>query len=459
MFGVENYKIFKEKTLFGINGYTIITGKNGSGKSTYTDLLNFMIRNFKDGPKYFLNTDFIKTKEVNIGNERIEHFNRLGKPITFYYNNISAVYIYDELWKKYKLSAISMYSQLTDTELVSNMFDTDVGIVVEVDRNKFEIHTSEKKRLNDLKYKDIEDKLRKDLDKVNELHSQILTSQGIVSNEEKVKEAELKQGQDYYQYYIPFNSEELSFTPIVDKTIDSYFNYSGLGDPYYYSSNSISIHKVFDETLNPNLKLREIIGTNKNVWLDKYLRKINFCDELQITELLEGIFRIEIERNGVLIPIHRLSKGEYKFIVLVLFITSTLEYNVEDLSNSIKNIVIEEPETALHPNLQSKIADFIAHLYSFPVFDDMPDELSQHFIIETHSEYLIRKLQYLVAKGEIPNLDVSLYYFDYIEGCSKPYEIQIKENGTLSKEFGTGFFDEADNIAIELFKVEKTRNN
>ena len=80
------------------------------------------------------------------------------------------------------------------------------------------------------------------------------------------------------------------------------------------------------------------------------------------------------------------------------------------------------------------------------------------FIVETHSEYFIRKLQYLVAKKKVINdKDVNLYYFTLLRENNIRhidfYKIPMDENGVLLKEFGKGFFDEADNLAIELFNI------
>lgn len=111
---------------------------------------------------------------------------------------------------------------------------------------------------------------------------------------------------------------------------------------------------------------------------------------------------------------------------------------------SEKLILIEEPELNLHPNFQAKLADLFSTAYK---------KMGIHFIIETHSEYFIRKLQYLTAKKEISPADTSVYYFDNPAkvpvGEKQIRKIDILENGRLSSNFGTGFLDEAA-ILLEL---------
>lgn len=119
--------------------------------------------------------------------------------------------------------------------------------------------------------------------------------------------------------------------------------------------------------------------------------------------------------------------------------------------------LIEEPESNLHPALQSKLAD---------LFVEASKAFNTQFIIETHSEYLIRKLQFLTAKKEISPEDTVIYYFyppdhpDVVSGREPQVKkINIRADGSLTGEFGSGFFDEADNIALELFLLKKSQEN
>jgi len=119
-----------------------------------------------------------------------------------------------------------------------------------------------------------------------------------------------------------------------------------------------------------------------------------------------------------------------------------------------KTILIEEPEAFLHPNWQSSLIDFF--LFCQRMYD-------VQFIIETHSEYLIRKLQYFVATNIINPSDISLYYFSEKKNVVNNEECVIKinilEDGGLDKDFGQGFFDEAINLKLEIFKLKNSQKN
>ena len=116
-----------------------------------------------------------------------------------------------------------------------------------------------------------------------------------------------------------------------------------------------------------------------------------------------------------------------------------------------KYICVEEPEIHLHPKYQSLLAEMFVEAYQ---------KYNIRFIIETHSEYLIRKLQVMVADKEskLTSNEVSINYVDKDEnGISHNRQIKIQEDGRLSEPFGPGFYDEADSLAMDLMKYKARR--
>ena len=115
-------------------------------------------------------------------------------------------------------------------------------------------------------------------------------------------------------------------------------------------------------------------------------------------------------------------------------------------SFSSPTIAIEEPELHLHPNYQSKLAEMFYDAYS---------NYGVQFIVETHSEYLVRKMQVMVADKEfsLKSKDLSLNYIDMgKDGISYNKHITIKEDGRLSEPFGPGFFDESKSLVMKMMK-------
>lgn len=186
----------------------------------------------------------------------------------------------------------------------------------------------------------------------------------------------------------------------------------------------------------------ELEGTSEGLGLLLYLvkdgKKRLLADEgYGLTQLVSLLLQID---NRIPIEAEDKNYGNFKFSKL----------NIPDWAKEPEDppivICVEEPEVHLHPKYQSLLADMFVEAYQ---------KHNIHFIIETHSEYLIRKLQVMVADKEstLASDDVSLNYVEKDEeGISHNRQIKILEDGSLSDSFGSGFYDEADALAIQLFR-------
>ena len=118
-----------------------------------------------------------------------------------------------------------------------------------------------------------------------------------------------------------------------------------------------------------------------------------------------------------------------------------------------RTIAVEEPEIHLHPAFQSLLADMFASASEYNI----------HFIVETHSEYLIRKSQVLVAQKDYLN-DAELKRLNpfnviYIDGNSKDdklYELEYETTGGFKRQFGPGFYNEAADLDMVIIRKEKS---
>lgn len=203
---------------------------------------------------------------------------------------------------------------------------------------------------------------------------------------------------------------------------------------YSFASHESPFHLFIKEFLRKSYKKEE------KEFITKWLKEFEVADDFVI-DIIEGagsqIYLVQGEDKVNLVD---LGYGVTQFLPIVLKIA---------YCNNIgkKTIVIEEPETNLHPRFQSKLAELFMDAYKM---------FGINFILETHSEYLIRKLQYLTAKGDINTNQTVIHYIGNpdknrrAEGEEQIISINIKRNGHLSRPFGTGFLDEADNLAMSL---------
>jgi hypothetical protein len=147
-----------------------------------------------------------------------------------------------------------------------------------------------------------------------------------------------------------------------------------------------------------------------------------------------------------------------EFVREIKYLQEAELYKTKKRQKSIINFpvtyIIEEPETGLHPAFQSKIAEMLV---------DLQKTFNVNLIIETHSEYFIRKLQYLTATNEIKPDDAVIYYFNnpkkVPEGEEQIKKITIDKNGSLSDSFGPGFIDEGTNLKFEILRLNRERQN
>src|SRR5699024_5642001 len=153
-----------------------------------------------------------------------------------------------------------------------------------------------------------------------------------------------------------------------------------------------------------------------------------------------------IEQNGRKINLADYGFGYSQLIPIILEV-----YNLMGQGNSKICLIIEEPEANLHPALQAKLADILAIIVEY--------NPKWKLVIETHSEYLIRKLQYLVAKKELDKKDCIIHYFNSDENVTehepKVKPIEINPEGNLTDNFGPGFYDEATRLQFELMKLNR----
>ncbi|MFX1296288.1 MAG: DUF3696 domain-containing protein, partial [Promethearchaeota archaeon] len=94
-------------------------------------------------------------------------------------------------------------------------------------------------------------------------------------------------------------------------------------------------------------------------------------------------------------------------------------------------ILIEQPEIHLHPKSQSNLAD---------LFIEIMNE-GKKLLIETHSIYLLNRIQRRIAEKQISNEDIIIYYITLDNKGSNLKKLELDENGFL-QEIPEGFFDE-----------------
>lgn len=221
-----------------------------------------------------------------------------------------------------------------------------------------------------------------------------------------------------------------------------------------YGKESLTdIYKTIFDKIAINERTKEGNKFFQNFWLKKF--KIGDSIEFQTNSDFKDVIKINNTWGNSRLIDQGFGISQLIPIITLLSIPPPIDDKMVEAQRGGSLFLIEEPEANLHPSFQSLLAD---------MFIDASDKFHHQFMIETHSEYIVRKFQYWVAKGKIRPDDIIIYYFDNQNENPDVKDvvinkISINKDGSLSEPFGEGFFDEADKIALELFLLKKHQTN
>ncbi len=139
--------------------------------------------------------------------------------------------------------------------------------------------------------------------------------------------------------------------------------------------------------------------------------------------------------------------GSIQIVILLLRLATLIRKN----RGQQLTILLEEPEQNLHPSLQSKLADLI---------NEVNRQFGLRFIVETHSEYLVRHSQVLAAKQiyeesvslKDVNESIKVYYISQERGV---VDMLFMGNAKFQDFFDEGFFDQSARESLTISRLER----
>ena len=244
----------------------------------------------------------------------------------------------------------------------------------------------------------------------------------------------------------------------------------------YVSSSIINVKRLYPLESNDEFTelLKKYVETKRcldkeadyvpNTFMDKWIKAFGIGERISINIDDEGLgitlrlHKSEADEKGMLLADNGYGITQIFAILLNIEVAimsrkslkyyedKNIEWNAKILKKySEPTIAIEEPEIHLHPRYQSLLAE---------LFYDAYKTYGIHFIIETHSEYLIRKSQVIVAGLKFSSNQEAEekcpFRTYYMPNNSKPYSLGYRKDGKFAEEFGSGFYDEATNLAFDI---------
>jgi predicted ATPase len=109
-------------------------------------------------------------------------------------------------------------------------------------------------------------------------------------------------------------------------------------------------------------------------------------------------------------------------------------------------IIMEQPELHLHPRAQMELGDFFIQAHRAR---EGGVERKPQFLLESHSEHLLRRLQRRIAEDELSPDTVALYFCELVDGESRIRELDVDLFGNIHNWPKDFFGDPIEDVAAQ----------
>lgn len=208
-----------------------------------------------------------------------------------------------------------------------------------------------------------------------------------------------------------------------------------------YTAHFLSQHggkRLFiDELQHPKARSPSLID-NLNAWMSEITPGVKIITKL-IPEINQASLHYQFSSATEYTNEFRPENTGFGLTYVLPVATALLCSKPGDL------IIIENPESHLHPSGQSLIGKLIA----------LASENGAQIAIETHSDHIINGIRAAVKNNDLSSENVIVYFLsrdiNSVEHCTNVEKIEINHNGKID-HWPEGFFDEWDKSLNILLK-------
>lgn len=176
-----------------------------------------------------------------------------------------------------------------------------------------------------------------------------------------------------------------------------------------------------------------------------WLKELNLIHSFSVQPITEesNLYRVMVQKAPGSAEVLLTDVG---FGVSQILPVLTICYYVPEGST----IIMEQPEIHLHPSVQAGLAD---------VFIDAIEKRKVQIILESHSEYLVKRLQRRIAEERLASEAAALYFCDMMGGRSRLVELELDLFGTVTNWpkdfFGDQFEEMAATTRAQMQRKQK----
>ena len=197
------------------------------------------------------------------------------------------------------------------------------------------------------------------------------------------------------------------------------------------------------DNLNPSdvayiLKLQDHKNPGFINRLNEVCNSIDFLDNIKTAPVKDRSLdakKIEVKTPGSKTFVNIADTGYGLSQLLPIVLNSILKEN--------QTILIQQPETHLHPRLQAEVGTLMVNSLKFNSF--------KNWIVETHSEILLLRILKKIRIGELDSNKLRVYYIDQKKDKGSYIKrMFVSKNGELITKWPLGFFS---NDIDEIFDI------
>ena len=197
-----------------------------------------------------------------------------------------------------------------------------------------------------------------------------------------------------------------------------------------------SIDDIDSKNENDVAFLIPIIENDKslNERINQDIKKLNIGEGLEIKSLddksidLKSILLMQVDK-----------KNSVNLVDTGYGISQILPIIIHGNTAAKNTIIIQQPETHIHPRLQAELSSFLASKCNRGI-QSINTDVRKNWIIETHSETILLRLLREIRNKKFNKEDLKVYYIDKSKGESVILEMEITTDGELISQWPEGFF-------------------